>query len=357
MRKIAVVINNLGFGGAERVVVDEVNELYRRGVDVRLITLRSEPDSSYAGDLRIPDDRRTCIAFPSLLHISSWRTLIAFMRMHRFDMVVTHLWFANTVGRVVSRLVSVKTVVAFEHNVYDRVKTPQQFIVDRFLQRWTTRVAAVSEAVRDSLITHGIDKEKIVVIDNGIELSRYSNAGSSEIRVQLGIGDETLILFVGRLIAQKGVDVLIDALSRLPSGRLCIVGDGVMRKGLEAQAKKMGVAARVAFLGKRSDVPSLMKSSDCLVLPSRWEGLGLVIPEAFAVGLPVVTTDFPAALAMITSGENGIVVPKDDPERLAQAIEQMLDRNFRKRLAAAALGSAARFSIQRHIDTLLSYAA
>ncbi|HEX8591410.1 MAG TPA: glycosyltransferase [Candidatus Paceibacterota bacterium] len=356
MKHVVVLINQLGIGGAERVAVDEVNELHRQGVQVTLITLARERETSYLADCRIPDERRVFLPHGSLYNLRSLLRLTLLLRKLDPDLLVTHLWFANTVGRVAARLANVPTI-AFEHNVYDRVKTWKQFFVDRLLQGWCRKIAAVSEDVRNSLAARGIRKERIVVIDNGIDLARYSGAVPGSLRKEIGAAaDETIFLFVGRLIEQKGVDVLLSAFAGVSNARLVLAGDGPDRTALVRQMEAAGIQEQVVFLGVRNDIPSLLKAADCLVLPSRWEGLGLVVPEALAAGLPVIVADFPAGKDMVGDGRAGLVVPREDVGALQDAMMRMCDSSFRKKIAACAPKAADRFSIHRHVAILLSYA-
>ena len=294
MCPIAVIINNLGFGGAERLVVDEVNEMHRRRMPVILITLRPEREAgTFMQSCTIPPAQRHHIPFASLFDIHGYLKLVFLLRREKIGAVVTHLWFSNTIGRIACFFARTPRVISFEHNVYDRVKTHRQFFVDWLLQIFSTHIVAVSEAVRDSLVTHGIKASRIVVIENGIDLTRYKEAKASDIRRENELGSKFLFLFVGRLIEQKGADILLDAFAHVEDSYLLIAGAGIERPALEKRARELGVDSRILFLGVRNDIPSLMKAADCLVLPSRWEGQGLVIPEAFAADLPVIIADFP----------------------------------------------------------------
>lgn len=353
--KCVVIVNNLGIGGAERVVVDEVNEMYARGIDVMLVTLTLEPTNSYSDFCKLQSAQRIYIPFGSLADIRAYWKLTRVLRRARPNAVITHLWYANTIGRIAARFAGSKRVLSFEHNVYDEIKTSKQFFIDRLLQYWCTRIIAVSEPVRQSLIRHDICLERIVVIENGINLNRYIHANPSRIREDLSLAEAPLFIFVGRLIRQKGVDVLINAFANVKDAYLLIAGNGKDRDDLETLSGQLDLKGRVFFLGVRHDIPELMKAADCLVLPSRWEGQGLVIPEALAVGLPVIATDFAAAPSLVDNERTGIIVPREDSIALAAAMNKMRSKEFREVLATAAKRSAAKFAIARHIDTLLSY--
>lgn len=299
----------------------------------------------------MPVEHLVCIPFRNPFDFGGWIALTRYLRLRRPDLVITHLWFSNFIGRIAGVLIRLR-VLPFEHNVYDTVKTWKQFASDRLLQHMSRDIIAVSAAVKESLIRHGISDRKISVVENGISLSRYRDAVACE---QFDMSEGPHYLFVGRLIRQKGVDVLLRAFQHV-RGTLLIAGDGVDRESLTRLARETGIEERVSFLGIRHDIPCLMKSSWCVVLPSRWEGQGLVIPEAYAAGTPVIVTDFPAAQGLVEDGVQGFVVPREDASSLASALKKIADPSQHAVLARNAAAAAARFSIERHIDIVLSYA-
>jgi glycosyltransferase involved in cell wall biosynthesis len=356
MNPIIVTINNLRIGGAERLAVDQVNELHRRGIPVILLTFSIEdPARTFMSSCDLPESDRVLIPIDSIYDLSGFFALVRFLRHHRPRIFITHLWFANTIGCMAGRLVGIRKIFIFEHNVYDRVKTVRQFFADRLLQIFPSNIIAVSEAVRDSLVAHGISAKRVSVIINGINLKRFSDAQAADIRKEKSLDGEFLFFYAGRLIEQKGVDILLDAFAGVGGGILLIAGDGMKREALKMQARDLGIGQRVFFLGLRDDIPALMKACDCFVLPSRWEGLGLVIPEAFASGLPVITTDFPASRGMVEDGQNGLVVERENPAALMEAMEHIrTDTQLRRLLVSAATDRVATFSIQCHTDILLA---
>jgi len=143
-----------------------------------------------------------------------------------------------------------------------------------------------------------------------------------------------LILALGRLHANKGFDVLLQALVRLPDAYLWIAGDGPLRGELEALAQRLGVKPRVRFLGWRDDVPALLAACDVFVCSSRHEPLGNVVLEAWAQGKPVVAADAVGPGMLIRQMENGILVPVEDADGLAGGIHAVFgDDELRTRIA------------------------
>jgi glycosyltransferase involved in cell wall biosynthesis len=183
------------------------------------------------------------------------------------------------------------------------------------------------------------------------------------IRHELGIGpDAFLVGNVGRLALQKGQRHLIAAmpllLERVPRARAIIAGGGDLEDYLRDLANEMGVGERVHVLGPRKDVPALMHAIDVFVMPSIWEGFGLVLLEAMAAGRPIVASRVATIPEVVAEGETGLLVPAGDPLALATALAELADQPE----VAARMGEAGRerlrrrFSLEKMVgDTELLY--
>lgn len=134
-----------------------------------------------------------------------------------------------------------------------------------------------------------------------------------------------LIVALGRLHENKAFDVLLQALSRVPSAYLWIAGEGPLRDKLDKLAEKVAVKPRVRFLGWRDDATALLKTADLFVCPSRHEPLGNTVIEAWAQGTPVVAADSYGPGTLITHLKSGVLVPVDDPATMAKAIRNVLE--------------------------------
>lgn len=148
-----------------------------------------------------------------------------------------------------------------------------------------------------------------------------------------------LLLAMGRLHANKAHDVSIRALAELPGAYLWIAGSGPLEAELKALAAQVGVAERVRFLGWRDDAPSLYRTADICLFPSRFEPLGNVVIQAWAHGLAVVAAMSDGPAALIRPEQDGILVPINDARALAMAARRLiLDEGLRRRLAEAGTG-------------------
>ena len=209
------------------------------------------------------------------------------------------------------------------------------------LLRRLRRVVAISAETEVELLAHGFAADRIARIPNGVDPIRFAPALDSEAaRQQMGLGPET-VLFLGRLDAQKGLDVALDAwarvIARRPTAHLVLAGDGPARTALEKRARELGLAERVRFLGTRPDPERLLQAGQIFVLPSRSEGMSNALLEAMATGLGCVATRIGGNSDLLEHGGTGLLVPPGDSEALADALLALLeDVGLRIRLGAAA---------------------
>lgn len=222
------------------------------------------------------------------------------------------------------------------------------------LRKWIFRTTflmadaavAISHSVRDSLVQYlKVPENRISVIHNGAILERF-HRGRTE-------GGKTLrLIYVGRLIEEKGVQTILQALGYLRDAdcRLTIVGDGDYRAPLQAIAKELDIDSRVQFLGTRDDVPELLADSDVFVhLPDCAEGFGIAVVEAMASGLICVCGDRGALPEIVNDGRSGFIVEKNDPERLAQilrAIAEDPNSEIYENIRTNALEASRQFSVE-----------
>jgi rhamnosyl/mannosyltransferase len=204
-------------------------------------------------------------------------------------------------------------------------------------------------------------RSKVQVLPYGVSprLAPSASSGSGG-AASHPAGGPLQLLFVGRLVYYKGIDVLLKALSMAPEANLRIVGDGTDRNRLEALSVQLGVASRTQFLGPIPD-DELLKAfadADVFVLPSisRAEAFGLAMAEAMANGMPVISTSLGTGTDWVNlDSVSGVVVQPGDANALAEAIEILGDRDLRARLGAGAFVRAHEmFSFDRHIDALES---
>ena len=280
------------------------------------------------------------------------------MKREKFHILHTHLFRADLFGLHIGKLAGIPIRVSTIHNAEDFFSNP---LIGFFLRRsynCAHKIITISRAVKETLITDiGVASNKIAIIYYGLDIESSQNKPPLDIRYNLGIEKQVpLIGTVGRLAVQKGHRYLIEAFpavkKEFPNSKLLIVGhdDEGLREDLEKLIAKLGLEGEV-FLPGYLDGASVMNSIDVFVLPSLWEGFGLVLLEAMAAGKPIVASKVNAIPEIVIDGETGILVPSKDPEALANAIISML----RKPEHSIAMGQRGRerlareFSIERMV--------
>ena len=214
------------------------------------------------------------------------------------------------------------------------------------LLRQASAVIAPSAAIRDELIQAGFPERRIVIQPNGVDGDRFLPVTPTERREakrSLGLPAHALTIgTIARLVARKGLDILLRAFASAPirahDARLLIVGDGPLGADLKHLAEDLMVDRSVVWAGLQKDPQPWLRAMDVFAFPSRLEGSPNAVLEAMATGLPVVAARIGGVVDLIPDEETGVLVPPDDPHALALALERLLD-NASLRLA---LGSRAR---------------
>jgi glycosyltransferase involved in cell wall biosynthesis len=197
----------------------------------------------------------------------------------------------------------------------------------RALAARVDRYLAVSREIAGEL-TEGLGwpPAKVEVAYNAVDVERAAVPAPPGLRAQLG-GSETrpLVLTPARLNAQKGHEVLLEAIVEVPEALFVLAGDGPERGALEARAAELGIAERVRFLGRREDVPQLLAACDVFALPSLYEGSSLAVLEAMAAGTAIVSSAIGGTEELLEDGRSGLLVPPGDAPALAAALRRVLD--------------------------------
>jgi glycosyltransferase involved in cell wall biosynthesis len=334
-------------------------ELVRQGVDVTVVTarLRGTPEYEEIDGVRV--HRIPCFEFrvpgfyppPLIVAPGFLRHLKRLDEQHRFDVIhLQNRFFVDFDTAALYCRLKKKPFMMTIHNArplgISLPVTVAGSAYDWLIGRWpfalADRIIAVSEWVRGDIAQYRIDAGKIIPVHNGINVAEFRPSGARELRAKYGIGDDPMLLFVGRMITQKGIPYLIDAmplvLAQHPRAKLFLVGRGNALQGLKAKVASMGLEKSVIFSGYLTE-PQLKEAygtCDLFVLPSVWEVLPIAILEAMSSGKPVVCTDAGGDREMVRDGVNGYVVPMRDPRALAEMVNLVLaDADLRCRMGAA----------------------
>lgn len=355
--RVLVLVDRLQVGGPGRLVVALATGLRGRGVDVRVAHLGLGEWEPLAAELAACGVTALNLRLGHLLDPRpEWR-LAGYLRRERIDVVHTHNRYAHLVGRTAAMLAG-RPVVSTVHYLQE-MEPGWREAVRRWLDHMSARmlcsvVITVSEAQRRVYLrAAGIEDARVQLHRNGVDpaLFRPDPVARGRQRSALGLPPEAPVLaVVGMFHPDKGIEFLLQALAlirpRAPAARLLVVGDGVERPALEALAHELGLGDVVRFLGVRSDVAALLAASDVYVHPSLSEALPTSVLEAMAVGVPVVATDVGGVSEIVAHGQTGLLVPAGRPDRLAEAMLQLMDPGLRM-----SMGASGRAWVQTHAST------
>jgi glycosyltransferase involved in cell wall biosynthesis len=337
-------------GGVERFVCNLANHFASVGLDVAVGSVNTA-----RADIHYPLHERVRVVHGAqALHEGDgawgllrkqWRTgraLAGLIRQERADAVILNGLTTGCSTLLMLPDAAARHCICCDHN---------HFTARSKLWRWLRarlypKVAAVVSLSQADAPRFAAINPRTEVIVNASSLHAETHAAVAE----------PVVLAVGRHVAQKGFDLLLQAWAavqaQMPQARLRVLGDGPLRAELQQQAQALGIAASVQWLPPTQQVKEQYAQAAVFVLPSRYEGMPLALLEAQALGVPAVAFDCPTGPAEIINADTGIAVPLADTQALASALLRLLaDAPLRARMGAAAIArSRAAFSAQQHFQ-------
>lgn len=329
-------------GGGERQMYEVAKRLARKH-EVHVITRKLGKSANYEKHegmhihrIRVPS-KGIALESPMNGLFFMMGVFLKSMRLGKFDVYAPQQFFPIPPIWLTSRIRE-KPIVATIHDVYRDVwlrkygvKGHLMALFERLMLKLpSARTITVSNSTKKKLLEHGVPKNVIKIIPNGVNIDEYD-------KIKVRKSAKPRIIYLGRLFWSKNIDNLIVAFSKLDlDAELFIVGTGPERENLESLVKKLGVEDRVFFTGFIDDkrMMELLKSSWVLALPSSAEGFGIVVIEAWASRTPVVVSDIPALSALVTNGKNGLIFKLGDVDGLRDRLERVLrDESLRKKLS------------------------
>jgi glycosyltransferase involved in cell wall biosynthesis len=361
------VIKITRVAGAENHLLMLVAGLRARQIDAHIVML-IEPanpmdDFVYAAQNdAIPIHTITINGDMDLTLLPRLRQLL---RRLKPQIVHTHLQHADLYGIPAARMAGVPVVISSRHNDNNFRRHAPVKQVNQTLWRMVDGGIAISDAIaRFAIEVEGAPTRKIHTILYGLSVNTDTNEHETErqaFRLELGIGKDDLVAgVVCRLVEQKGVIYALQAFQKIakkfPSAHLVIAGDGPLRQSLAGEVIPLGLQGQVHFLGWRDDISLVMAGLDVLVVPSLWEGFGLVILEAMARQVPTIASAVSAIPEIIVDGETGLLVPPRDVDALAGALETMFaDHALRRHMGLLAEDRLeAHFSAEQMVDQTIA---
>lgn len=363
--RVLTVINSLGVGGAERSLLELLPRFANAGIETAVVCLFPAPAPSRGTidgtEVQVLQSAGTTGRIAGLRRaIRSWAP----------SLIHTTIYEADVAGRIAAVGSGVPVLTSLVNTSYDSVRLldprikPWKLRVVRGIDGWTARhlvthFHAVTNAVKSAAIRDlGVRQERITVVERGRDEDRLGYPGRRRrllARQRLGLGDhDEVLVSVGRQEFQKGHRYLLEAVPRLLDRRPAVTVLLAGRRGnateeLEGLHRTLRLGDRVRLLGVRDDVPELLAAADLFVFPSLYEGLGGVLIEAMALGVPILASDLPAIREVVERGGNAVLVPRANARRLADAMADLLaEPDTRARFAKRSREIfEARFTIDR----------
>jgi glycosyltransferase involved in cell wall biosynthesis len=363
------IVPTLLCGGTESQVMTLCRALDPSRFDVEFACLRRWGQFvQELEDRQIPLTEYRIGSFYSVAALAQQAKFARHLRRSRTQIVHAYSFYGNVFALPPARMAGTPAVIASIRDL-GLYLTPMQRRVQRHVCRLADRIVVNAEAVKDWLVREGYNPAKIVVIHNGVDLSRFAAPRKpGRLATELGLAADTpLVAVVSRLTRMKGLEQFIEAAAmvsrRVPAARFLVVGytppdEVAYLDQLKSLAGRLHIADRVIFTGLRSDVPALLASVAVAAMPSLNEALSNALLEAMAAGAPVVATRVGGTPEALVDGKAGLLVPPGDVPALAAAITRLLETP----LLGARFGRAARqviedrFSIARMaMNTQLLY--
>ncbi len=347
-------------GGSERVALEVYRRMAERGAEVAVVTAAADAGATEVDGLRVFRVPTVDLAryvgaeiaiAPSALRVSA--KAAAELRPHVLH--ANHLMFQTSLAAALlaprlglplvstahlGPLTSLRAGLRLPATVHEQS-------VGRFILRRSRRVIAVSSSVAAHLRRLRVDEARIDVVPNGVDHGRFHPPAAG--RPPAGAGRPPTVVFVGRLVANKGPGLFVEALGTLAAAGLeftaDVVGDGPLRARLEAQVARLGLTGVVSFCGEVADVADRLREADVMVRPSLTEGLPLTVLEAMASGACVLASDIPGNAELVEPGESGLLFRPGDAGDLARQLKALMaDPALRRRLAAEGCRRSAAYS-------------
>lgn len=352
-KRLLYIITSLGYGGAERLLLSYIRDLDKNKYEFYVCSLREKPDelqeevSKYATMINLKIRNR----FNPFVIIR----LIQLYKKIKPNIIHTHLFQPRFYGTIAFLFYRRAIIITQKHNSVTFKKHNLFLPLEMISMLLNDKVIAISESVKRSLMKYEfIPQNKIRVIPNGFDYEKFYKVGSAKI---ISKDQEIIIGTVCRLEEQKGIVYLLKAmkivLMKYPNAQLEIVGDGSLLEKLKRLSYRLGISNSVIFFGKFADVIPFYKRMNIFVLPSIYEGFGIVLLEAMAAGIPIVSTNVDGITEVVVNGESGILVPPKNYEAIANAIINLIENpNLVSKLIDKGFERAKLFDIKKHISQM-----
>lgn len=320
MKKIHVmhIIPTLEFGGAERMVVDLVNHADAERFRFTIITFSDR--IPLASEIKNNEVEVKIVPKRGKISLHLFNDIYQCIKKIQPDVVHAHMFSADVWGRVAARLCRVP-VVSTEHNI-NAYEGWVKNTIKRLMKNWSAVYVACSESIREYAVEAYHITHQIKVVRSGIEVEKFSTIPS----LSKNMTKPWHFLILGRLVKQKGHRVALEALARLRDRKWClsIVGAGSEKQELENMVRNFNFEDRVFFYPPTHDVTRLFSEHEVVLIPSLWEGLGVVAIEAMAAGRVVVASNVDGLKESIDQGKTGFLCESKNVNAFTERLEWCL---------------------------------
>jgi len=344
LMRIAIVVDTLSIGGAQKLVTGFVSAVSKQNIESTVISFRANGAALNLDLIRSAGADVMAFQSHSLLDLRRLIRLIRFFRAEKFDLIHSHLSYANILGCLAGYFAGIPVIATLHSTGHDphrklRLVTRLEEIILRYFAR---RIIAVGYTVAAAYRAH-LGSRTVDVIPNGVPASIHLSPQARQYLRREMAGDENrvVIISVGRFVQAKGYEDMIEAFAILhrrdPRPVLVIAGVGRLFDKIEKKISELQLEDSVNCLGARSDISQLLAASDIYASSSHREGLPVALLEAMMAGLPIVGTSV-GDIPKVVTPETGIIVPPHEPARLADALGNLVSAPEKAR----AMGNAAR---------------
>lgn len=339
---IVHIVWSLTFGGAEKMVLNLVTHSANKNIRYSIIIF----DPEVALKAEVPKNVELFIV-PKRNKLG-WhlkKDLAAVLKQLHPDLVHVHLFTSELWGTLAAHSLGLPTIYT-EHNTNEEFGLVKTFI-KRFVLKNVVYGVACSDAVKTYMQRMLNFHAPIAVIRNGIDLKEFATVPT------LNFVAPWRCVIIGRLMEQKGHSIALQALAKIKDlpWQLSIVGDGELKTKLQRQAKRLGINDRIQWLGFRRDIPQLLGEYQVVIVPSLWEGLGVVAEEGMAAGRVVVASQVGGLVEVLEDKKTGFFVSPGDYLALAERLRSCFanSKECERVATQARVVAAQRFSVKQMV--------
>ena len=357
--RILFLSDLLAYGGASKLIYDLLPRMAQQGNYCELLILTDE-HSKYVDDLRKQGVPVNVVPKDVKGHWAKIQYMKKWIKKGNFDVIHANLFPTTYYCSIVKRLLGRKCppLVMTEHST-DNTRRHKSFLrpLEQFIYKKYDHVISISTKTQENLCkwlrTEG--DRRFSIIENGIDVEAFRSAEplpKKEV-CETYKDCDTLLLMVGSFTPQKNHVKLLEALALLPLNyKLLLCGEGPLENEIKGKVRDLGLEDRVIFLGFRKNVARIMHTADILVIPSIWEGFGLIAAEGMACGIPIAASDVPGLSEVV--GDAGVKFDPTDTISITNAILNTSEQKISRRITNIGFHRASLFKIENAVKKHIS---